>query len=425
MAQKPRIPPAGHPVFLWPTPEREDELFYIERDGTLPKYKDWSYGDSYPDSETYPDHKLIHVTPQDGRNWSRWYYTSDRTNEDNYNWEHSQADLGGRKFDSVRRTYLTPRSSFSTVSPAAGAACPDVPVGLFTGYIFSSKQQRRTGDDLFDSLYVIEIREYINRFVSASVSHDDNTQGVLKRTETLYYRGEDYSGAPIETQILDETKWGVSAGGVMTEAEQLSRTWFLVTATDVVPQNKTTAGSKFGGLMLRTYEDYIDYPWPAVLGDDGSLDANGNPLGDLGFEIMDWDDKDGNPRNYVRPMFEKHGVRAPSRATIVEEWSLTAPDIGSDSDRPYYIRALPIVYNSPYLSINVPPSLHDSPFIQCDTSETDPTWGKNVLSKRTFPGTNVKDWPASLTATVEVSPLRGGYFIRHVTVYPPEEIPVP
>ena len=64
MPPQARVPPAKHPVFIWPTPEHEDRLFYVERDGREPKYKNtkdyqsWDYGDSYPDSDEYPEVRL-------------------------------------------------------------------------------------------------------------------------------------------------------------------------------------------------------------------------------------------------------------------------------------------------------------------------------------------------------------------------------
>jgi len=233
----------------------------------------------------------------------------------------------------------------------------------------------------------------------------------------------------IETAILDETKWGVSAGGVRTEAKQLSGDWFLVTATDVIPQDKTSGYAPFGGLVTRTYETYITYSWPAVLGDDGShKGVSGHSAGlvtDTGIEIMDWEDKSGGSRNYVRPMFKEQGYRGPTRATIVEEWSLVRPYIYSGLNRhlrPFMMRPLPIVYNSPYLSVQLPPTLHEQVSLQCDTSASDPTWGANSGSERIFPATNVTDWPSSFVATVEVNPFRGGYLTRQVTVYKPEPI---
>lgn len=432
MPPQARTPPASHPVFIWPTPEHEDRLFYVERDGRLPKYKNtkdrqaWDYGDAYEDSTEYPDHKLIHVSPQDGKNWSRWYYAADRITEDAYNWEYSQADLGGRKFDGIRRTYLVPRSSFSASSPAAGAVTPDVPVGLFTGYILATREQRRTGDEIFDSVYVIEVREYINRVTITSVaSYDQSTAGILFVSEDLYYRGETYtpSGTLIEVAVANANNWQVTSGGVLIEFKQLTNDWWLVTNTDVIPQSgKTTTGSKFGGYLIQEYDTYTSFSWPAVLGTDGSLDHLGAAITG-GIEITSWEDKGGTFRNIPRPLFKEIGYRGPCRATITEEWSTTRPILAGDNDRPFYLRPRPIVYIAPFLVFKTPPTLHGAAVLKADTGTEDPTWGQNTGSQRTFPATNATDWPTFLVVSVEVKPFRGGFFTRSVKVYQPEEIP--
>jgi len=42
--------------------------------------------------------------------------------------------------------------------------------------------------------------------------------------------------------------------------------------------------------------------------------------------------------------------------------------------------------------------------------------GANAVGYRNYP-----DWPPSLIASVNVQPFRGGYFVRHVQVFKPEE----
>ena len=386
-----------------------------------------SYGAAHPDADAFPRHKLCHVKQADTEGlFFEYYYAADRLHQDDYNFEFSQADLGGNKYDTVVRTYVTLRSEFSDtdVKYEAGDRMPDVPASQFEDtYLLMTRHQKRIGDVELDGLFVVEQRIYFKRVEISIADHDDTTKGVLIQTETLYYRGEIYNkGAAIEVEILDKTKWGVSLEGVQTEAKQLSEDWFLVTSTDVIPQDKTVIGAKFGGKVLRSYDTYITYSWPAVLGDDGSLNNLNHFTKTTGIEIMDWEDKGGTFRNYVRPMFEEQGYRGPTRATIVEEWSLEAPVISSDAQRPFVMRPLPIVYNSPYLTVQIPPTLHGNVTLVCNTGTSDPTWGQNVGSDRHFPETNVTKWPDSFVATVEVNPFRGGYLTRQVTVYKPEPI---
>ena len=202
---QPRSPAPQHdPVFIWPTPNKEDYLFWVEKNGDLPKNKEFTYGDPHPDTGRYPNHKLVFVSPQTTDKWSRWFYASDRINEDEYNWEFTDADLGGAKFPAVRRTYLTKRVDFNPTSPTQGAAMPNVPAGLFgTGsgspsvvstYVLADRQQTRTGENEFDSLYVTEVLTYIRRETMTQNDFDEALGGNLRTVQTLYYRGESVSG---------------------------------------------------------------------------------------------------------------------------------------------------------------------------------------------------------------------------------------
>jgi len=386
-----------------------------------------SYGVAHPDTENFPRHKLCHVKQADPNGlFFQYYYAADRLYQDDYNFEFSQADLGGNKYDTVVRTYVTLRSEFSDTDAKyeAGDRMPNVPASQFEDeYILMTRQQKRIGDVELDGLFVVEQRIYFKRVSISTASYDEATEGTLIQTETLYYRGEVYSTeVNIEVDILDNTKWGVSEKGVRTEAKQLSDDWFLVTSTDVVPQDKVDLVPRFGGVGLRLYHTYITYSWPAVLGDDGTKNADGTLVTAGGIHIMSWKDKSGGQRNYVRPMFARQGYRGPTRAIIHEEWSLAPPVIHSSHQRPFKMEPLPVVYNSPYLSVQIPPTLHPEMSLVCDTGTSDPTWGQNRGSKVTYPATNVTDWPANFVATVEVNPFRGGYLTRQVTVFRPEPI---
>jgi hypothetical protein len=402
-----------------------DVLFYVtvdRPDGDIPAHP--AYGALYLE-EPYAAHKLCFIKQVDEEGlYFNYYYAADRDDQDTYNFEFSQADLGGNKYDTVIRTYVTPRAGFNEDNEPfkAGDAMPSLAGGFGDDYILMTRQQKRIGDQELDSLYVVEQRIYFKRVAISTSSYDEATKGVLVQTETLYYRGEAYNAAGnIEVEILDETKWGVSLLGVQTEAKQLSEDWFLVTSTDVIPQDKDVAGS-FGGKVLQSYETYITYSWPAVLGDDGTTDYRGALISTGGINIMKWEDKGGTFRTYVRPMFKEQGYRGPTRATIVEEWAKKAPTISNDTQRPFVMRPLPVVYNSPYLTVQIPPTLHGAMSLICDTGTSDPTWGHNVGSAINYPPTNVTDWPDHFVATVEVNPFRGGYLTRQVTVFKPEPI---
>ena len=409
----PRRPAAAiTPRFIWPSPNKADTLFWVEKDGNLPDNKGWAYGDAYWDAATYPDHKLIHVTPQDADGWSRWFYVNDRATEDAYNWEFSQADIGGRKFDSVQRTYLRPRADFAPGTPAVGSTMPNVPAGLFSGtYVLAGRTERRTGDETFDSLYVIDQINYVRRVTLRDVVWDEATSSPLLVTETLYYTGESVSGDWVDSYFLDETDsyWGVSADGDLRTGQQISANWFLVTNRGVVP-------AAVGGVAtIREYTSYVQQSLPAV------LDAT-TPV-----EMMDWVLKDGASRYWPRVKYARHPFSGEIRAAISEKWYSTKPTLSGLQ----HLLPLPVIYACPFYSLHIGPTLHPQITCYANTGTTDPVWGENAGSARTFPATKMvtegttgagssesaaTDWPDSLKVADDLQPFRGGWLRREITL---------
>lgn len=167
----PRTPaPQIDPVFLWPTPNTKDFLFYVERNGDLPANQKFAYGDPFLDRGRYPDHKLVYVSPQSQDKWSRWYYASDRINEDEYNWSITSGEQ-------LVRTYFVKRSLYyERTEEEAEAADPQIP-DEFTHPIAGTLDERFTkygfaDDTVSDApeelagLYIIVRRRFIEPVVS-------------------------------------------------------------------------------------------------------------------------------------------------------------------------------------------------------------------------------------------------------------------
>lgn len=185
---QPRSPaPQIDPVFIWPTPERQDLLFWVEKNADLPKNKTWAFGDAYPDAVRYPNHKLIYVEPQTPSKWSKWYYASDRINEDNYNWEINSGD-------ELIRTYLVPRAKYrQRAAGSAGLLSGEFtypPVGTadsaFANYGFADDTQVRA-DSQLDSIYVIIRRRFLIPEV-VEYQYDPNIERHVKITRTIVAR---------------------------------------------------------------------------------------------------------------------------------------------------------------------------------------------------------------------------------------------
>ena len=423
----------------YPTPVVGDVLFYETADFSKKEWQNWEYGNAHPDSKRWPEHQLVSVQPMPGTgdNIYAIFYAAPRKDQDKYNWEHAKADLAGYKFDTIVRSYVIKREDYSATVPALGTVMPNEPKDVFaaSNYVLMSRNQdrisqrgRRAQESIgigeLDSLYVVETRVYVDRTELVENVFDDSVNGPLFQRTNIYIRGD---------AVNDPSFWQPTSDGQISQFQQVSTDVWIVEKRDIIPQ---TAGSseppKFGGKVLRSYQTTIDYGWPSVLGDDGTEAPNAlgqfGSLGDGAIEIMDWESKEGDPRNYVRPRYKRQSYRGPSKAIIHEEW-LTQEQLDSaDLDVIETLEPLPVYYPNPFMPVNLPPTLHPAMILKADTGTSDPTWGLNTGSARRYPATTkhkggspVADWPESLVADVNVRPREGGYVITHVTVFRPSD----
>jgi hypothetical protein len=151
--------PSSHRQFqnILPTPLVADVIF-SERVVNMTRVVP-AYGTAHPNSARWPNHKFVFASERRDEPGNQdvydYFYAADRANQDLYNFEFSKADIGGRKFDSVTRTYVTLRSAFVETTATMGSAMPDVPAPAFgTDYVLAQQEQRRIGEQTLDSLYV-------------------------------------------------------------------------------------------------------------------------------------------------------------------------------------------------------------------------------------------------------------------------------
>jgi len=223
-------------VKSFPTPIPSDLLFYEIKDSNIPRNENWNYGDPHPNKTRYPDHKLIFVTPVvKGNNPSaeqQWWYAAKRESQDLYNFSHTEADIGGTKFDAVARTYVTLRSEFTPSTPTMGAAMPNVPESLFTEtYVLAEKRQTRIDEQQLDSLYVAETHVYVRKVTLTDNGFNENLGANLFRSTTLYFRGEQVDNSFIEDLVADDKNlyWGTQVNlKISRSCQQLSDNWFAV-----------------------------------------------------------------------------------------------------------------------------------------------------------------------------------------------------
>lgn len=198
-----RNPPASVvPVVSWPTPKgRVDVIFFVEKNGDLPVNNQWTYGESHPDTERYPNHKLVKVTAQTAEAWSRWYYAADRDFQDDYNWSMSG--------DEILRTYVVPRDLYLQRISGGEAELPWLPLPdggvdpLDAQFAFVDEIASES-DEVLSSIYITVRRRFI---LAETVErrYSDELQRQITVTKTVIPRGTGSGGAgglgfKIETQ---------------------------------------------------------------------------------------------------------------------------------------------------------------------------------------------------------------------------------
>ena len=367
-----------------------------------------SYGTAHPDTENFSKHKLCHVKQADGEGlFFQYYYAAERHHQDDYNFEFSQADLGGNKYDTVVRTYVNLRSDFADTDTEykAGTAMPDIPAAQFVdAYILMTRQQKRIGDQELDGIFVVEQRVYFNRVDIVNQNLDPATGGVLESTVKLYYRGESpaHSSNYIEVSAADPTDgWGLSAAGINTEGEQLSHDWWKVTVQEVIPQG---LGSAHGGKLLRTFTTYQNFSWPPVV--DGLVFTTAPK-------------KDGSAKTVVtvRNKEGKDGFAGPTKMVVEQVWSLdplTPPPVT-------VFKTASGVYDGVQFSVRIANSLTESITLTDFIGTKDPVYklGEYGFPKPWLSASSPTDWPSTHVGAATQKPFRGGYLLEVVTVHEP------
>lgn len=388
---------------IYPTPLVGDVLFSELVDTgrmVLPEY-----GTPHPNTEKWPNHHLVYIEEgnTDREGVFRFYYAAVRDAQDEYNFSHTKADIGGVKFDAVQRTYVIPRADYTELSPVIGSVMPDTPTGLFDNeiYILAERKQQRIGQQELDSMYVALECVYIKRTVLVQNDYDEAFGGNLFTAQTLYHIGEtitvDGIDVAVESLFDDGANpfWGLQEGGFMREGRQLSANWFALTQRQVVPEDFATSG--------RTYYSTTDYSWPAVLEQ---------------IRVDNWELREGGEDRYVYPEYKREAYRGPCKMKVVETFHVTPP---TDIVAPAPLLPLPIQIATPFLSFSDGPSLHEGDILTLFTGSNHPKY-RATGGTYVIPGTSPTDWPSVSTGLLvsdDTKPFRGGYLRTKVTVYPP------
>tara|TARA_R110002020_G_C16309729_1_gene773735 strand:- start:539 stop:1825 length:1287 start_codon:yes stop_codon:yes gene_type:complete len=426
--------PAPTQIKSYPTPLIDDVLFYELLDFSQKKYADTSYGDQHYDHGRWPDHKVvsIEVVKKLGENICAVHYAADRKKQDLYNFEHSLADLGGVRYETITRTYVVRRDEYNSVEPKLGTVMPNLPAGKFANYsdfvIISRKQERISergrkaqesiGGAELNSLYVVESRTYVNRTELVTSEFSDKVNGVLYQRTNIYLRGESYNHrlelqdwqegygeeVSIEDAVNREVYWEPTWPGQISSYNQVSTDVWVVTTRDIISQDSVTTGSKYGGRVIRTQKTVVNHAWPAVL--DG--------VRWLRWPLREAEGDKG--REYPQVIFEKQGYRGLCQAEIHDEW---VRGVSGASFEIETLETAPVNYSCPFFSLNIPPCLHGDIYIHANIGNKDPKWKWNLSTEMKYKATPFTNWPTSLVIDINPSPHEGGYIVRTVTCFPP------
>ncbi len=399
------------------------------------------YGTAHPDTEKFPNHKLCHVKQADPNGlFFQYFYAAERNHQDDYNFEFSQADLGGNKYDTVVRTYVTLRSDFSDVDGEyqAGDPMPD-PLNQFSAdnavlynrdlrsygatdedetsvnYILMTRQQKRIGDQELDGLFVVEQRVYFRRIDIVTQKLDDATGGILKTVIKLIYRGEAtfVTANDIATTAGSENwdaddRWGLTAAGQNIECQQLSHDWWQVTIQDVIPQLGLI--THLGGKVIRDYNTWENFTWPAVV--DG-----------LHFNTANRKDGASQTTVTVRMKDGKDGFSGPTKMRVRQIWSKTIFS-GSNLPDPVIFKTASATYRGIQYNVSVRNVLTEAITLIDFIGTEHPTYklGEYAFPKPWCKASDPTDWgnldnPFIGSATQK--PFRGGYLLELIEVYHP------
>jgi hypothetical protein len=382
------------------TPLVGDVLFYELRDCGRTEFPE--YGTPHPNTKKWPDHKLVYIEEgqTDREGVFRFYYAADRSSQDLYNFEFSQADIGGTNYDAVARTYVVPRDDFNEETVVMASTMPNTPAGKFAAdeYILAQREQKRIGQKELDSIYIAETRVYIKRVTLTQLDYDEPFGEMLPTVQKLWYKDEVVVGLNTENPRTaaelfgnsSDSYWGLQASGLLREGKQLTANWYAITERQIIPQILLTG---------RTYKTTADARWPAVLNT---------------ILVDTWERKDGGFEQYVRPVFAQEAYEGPCRGTVVERFYLTPPtNLSLETLSP-----LPINISTPLFSVSVNPTLHDGDTLSVSTGTEHPVYEWTVGSYD-IQATNPTSWPDTLVIKDDISAFRGGWIRQTITIEKP------
>jgi hypothetical protein len=214
------------------------------------------------------------------------------------------------------------------------------------------------------------------------VEYDDETGKVFDVTHEIV-PASSAAGANLDTGT-----------GIFSIVRKLNQYFSIKTS-----RKATTLGT---GDDVRTYDDVVNWGWPAVL-----------PSGQPRFYAVEA--KEGHLIRFGYDIDLKEAYSGPCRATIVESWSPTAQAVPTV----VHMMPTPIFFDFPMTrNFMIPACLHPAITLEEIVGSTHPTLHSATTTK-TFAATNYTDWPNTIIGAVSQTPYRGGFRMKVMTVYKP------
>ena len=415
--------PQRQSVVTFPTPNVNDILFFESVDAEQVGTEIPEYGSKHPDSKKWPNHRLVHVEaadPKQQNRYYRYYYAADQLDQDNDNWSHTEADIGGTKFDAVARDYVIRRSEFDPELPAMGDTIPNVPVDKFPStarvdelnqshtdtYVLAQRKQTPINDKVLNGLYVVEQRVYVKKVPLYRLDYDEFFSKTNYAKQTLMYATEQVTVNSVSYSISDLAKdpnsdyWKLTSGGILRTVQQLSDNWYAVTKQQVV--NTADGGGSF------QYYSYVNYSFPPVL-DDIYFDP--------------WEKRSGAITFSPRVEYSRGAYRGPCKALVTVTWTngeSEFPNTPTPDTLTKTMQPESIAVSTPYFNLSVRETLHEAVAVRVDNGTEDETYVRTA-GQYDFAATNHTDWPEEMIVSSTVKKFRGGWLKETTKIFRPAD----
>lgn len=338
-----------------------------------------AFGTAHPDSSKWPNHKFAAAGEPDDEGIQAVWYVADFATQQAYNWQVSDTN----EWPVITQNFVILRSAYDP-SPADEAATYPPPslVSIdVTGYQITGRRETRIGEPKLDSLYVMVevIREKID-VAQSGVSVDADT-GALRT----------FSKKKVAAGTAGQA---MSATGEIKEVTPINSLWSELTTRQAVG----LFGQMVAGVASRITEGHDNFYWPPVLQRVYVAAIPGPTAGEVA--MMYW-----------RPVWQQDEYAGPCKVTITEVASIAAPTVNA------VVPMLPqsIDFSGALIrGLHIPKSLHGEVTIYEGTGGTE-TLGAYVINE-VYPATSPTAWPATVVASITVTPMLGGYLTRTVVV---------